>query len=169
MNKNIAVAIAFACCSCATVYKADEGAPAARVRFISYSPQQTLVAALSDEQCSITGKAGRIAVLAGPISVRSKSLGMIGGENVNLQYMHEAEVPAGKPFIYVFKTSNFKEFRCVSSVSFVPQASQQYETTFIVEEGTCKTTLSLLTQKNGEVQRVKQEPHKVTCDYPGSF
>ncbi|HXS54028.1 MAG TPA: hypothetical protein VN782_15945 [Usitatibacter sp.] len=170
MYKQIAaIVIGLACTSCATTYKAEGGGATAKIRFISYAQAQTAVAALGDEHCSTSGNAGRIAVLAGPIAVKNKSLGMLGGENVNLQYMDEAEVPAGRPFVYVFRANNFNGFRCDSAASFIPEPSQQYETSFIVEEGTCKITLARLSLENGSVQRVKQEPHKVACTYPGNF
>ena len=91
---------------------------------------------------------------------------MIGGEGLSVQYAHEMQIPAGKPFVYVFRTPNLK---CDAAVAFTPLTGQQYETRFIVEESTCKTTLTRLVQSAGGVERVKEEPTRPACSYPGSF
>lgn len=174
-NKIAVLALAATCAGCATVYKAESTGPTARLRFVSHSPFPTLVAALSDEHCGTSGSAGRIALLGGPISYqvgvqKHQSLEMIGGEGLDLQYTDEVEVPAGKPFVYVFQTRNFgTHYVCDAALSFTPQAAQQYETRFIVEEGTCKATLTKLVGSAAGVERLKEEPKKLGCKYPGNF
>jgi hypothetical protein len=177
VNKKIAILIgAAACAGCATFYKGDNSGPTARVRFVSHSPWATLVGALSDEHCGTSGgHAGRIALLGGPISYqvgvqKHQRLGMIGGEGLDLQYTDEVEVPAGKPFVYVFQTRNFDTKRvCDASLTFTPEAGQQYETRFILEQGTCKATLTKLVATGGGVERMKETPKTLGCHYPGNF
>jgi hypothetical protein len=166
--------LAFSCAGCATVYKPELNGPTAEIRFIARSNAQTLVAALSDEQCGTSRNAGRLAILGGPIShtvsaLKHQSLGMMGGEGLDLQDIHEMIVPAGRPFSYVFKTNNFAGSVCDAALTFTPQQGRQYETIFTLNPSGCKATVKTLIKEDGLVRREEHESRRIGCSYPGDF
>jgi hypothetical protein len=95
---------------------------------------------------------------------------MLGGEEIDLEDMHEIEIPTSEPFVYIFRTGFPAE--CTLTQAFDPEVGQQYEAVFSVNEGRCSGTLTrLVPTSDGGFRRAEEESFRMPqqCEYPGHF
>jgi hypothetical protein len=127
-----AMAAAAALGGCVARYRVPDGAPAASVRLLTGTDDNTTFAVVDPAKCPVPARPAVLAGTGKQLSAmgRDPALDMAGKSPEPPARTRERRVEAGKR-IYVAVTSMaappLPELRCAAGVSFVPEAGGQYE------------------------------------------
>ncbi|MGN5477348.1 hypothetical protein ACTMU2_11965 [Cupriavidus basilensis] len=152
------LAVAALAAGCVAQYRVPSGAPAASVRLVTDTDDNTSFTVVDPSKCP---EPARPLVLAGTgkqLSAigRDRGLEMAGRSPESASRTRERQVEAGRR-IYVGVSSTaappLPELRCAAGVSFVPEAGAQYEIRFKRDETASQCSAQVLQPAAAAVRR----------------